>query len=428
MMTAPTFPGSNINLVKAHNLQAILLSLLHSGKLSRIQLAKNTSLSTTTITNLIFELLEEGVVVEEGTQVNNNQRKVGRPRTALRLVPNARIAIGVHIGIGLYRVALVNLCAEIITNTIEQYSLDSAPDEVLGSIANTIKTLVEKSCVENNSIIGVGVGASGLVNYETGVNISAPNLGWDNVPVQSYLESKLNYQVTVDNNVRAMALGEAFFGSGRGIDTLAFVYGRVGVGAGFVFNGQIYHGSNTGAGEIGHIKMVPDGGEICRCGKRGCLETLVSEPAIIKQARQIAEGNPNGQLAQFLKEAENSSELELIFDAARYGDKETLAMIDEKACYLGLALANLVNILNPELIILGGMFFPIHFLPHWLQQTARYLPFAFSAYWPGIVMVDFSLESFSIGVAGQAVYILVLSGLAMVLFGLGKRRIHVQGG
>ena len=102
--------------------------------------------------------------------------------------------------------------------------------------------------------------------------------------------------------------------------------------------------------------MVPDGGEICRCGKRGCLETLVSEPAIIKQARQIAEGNPNGQLAQFLKEAENSSELELIFDAARYGDKETLAMIDEKACYLGLALENLVNILNPELIILGGMF------------------------------------------------------------------------
>lgn len=364
-MSEPTFLGSNINLVKIHNQQAILLSLLHEKRLSRVQLAQKTSLSTTTITNLVSELLENGIVVEEGSQTRQHteqrsvQRSVGRPRTALRLVPDARYAVGVHIGIGLFRVAIVNLCADLIENTIRYYSLDTSPEEVLGYIVNTVKELIDLSGVECKRIIGIGVGASGLVDYQNGVNLLAPNLGWRNVPIQEYLEGKLTLPVVVDNNVRAMALGEAFFGLGRGIETLAFVYGRTGVGAGFVFGGQVYRGSSTGAGEIGHIKMLLEGGELCRCGKRGCLETLVSEPVIVHQAQNLARRQPDSLLARLLAQTGDSiseKPIEHIFTAARQGDPATKEMIEEKAYYLGIALANLVNILNPELILLGGMF------------------------------------------------------------------------
>jgi glucokinase-like ROK family protein len=356
-MAETTFVGSNINLVKAHNQQAVLLNLLYERRLSRIQLAKITSLSTTTITNLVAELLDQGIVAEEGTQNSDGQRRVGRPRTALRLVPDARLAVGVHIGIGLLRVAVANLCAEIIHNNIELFSLDSPPNQVLDQVSTLVQNIIDQSGVDRKRIVGVGVGASGLVNYQTGVNVLAPNLGWRSVPIKQHLETALNYPVIVDNNVRAMAAGEALFGLGRGRDSLAFVYGRVGVGAGFVFGDQVFRGSNTGAGEIGHMIMLPKGGEICRCGKRGCLETLVSEPVIIKQAKILAQKKPDSLLASYLNnEREDNRPIERVFAAARQGDTATREMIKERACYLGIALANLVNILNPEMILLGGMF------------------------------------------------------------------------
>ena len=354
-MAEPTFLGSNINLVKMHNMQAILLSLLYEKQISRVQLARKTSLSTTTITNLISELIEQGIVVEEGVQTAEAPRSVGRPRTGLNLVPDARYAIGVHIGIGLIRVAVVNLLAEVLYNEIRYFDLQTPAEEVLRLISATIEEVIGCSRIARERILGVGVGASGLVNFQTGVNLLAPNLQWHNVPILETLQTALHLPVIVDNNVRAMALGEAFFGLGRGVDSLAFVYGRTGVGAGFVVAGKIFRGSNTGAGEIGHIILLPHGGKPCRCGKNGCLETLVSETVILEEAEKIVQRNPKGLLAQLWHD-DKVQPIERVFNAARQGDVETRRMIEEHACYLGIALANLVNVLNPELIILGGMF------------------------------------------------------------------------
>jgi glucokinase-like ROK family protein len=354
-MTEQTYLGSNINLVKAHNLQAILLSLLHEGSLSRVQLARKTHLSTTTITNLIAELLEQGIVTEEEPTDSSEPRPVGRPRTGLRLVPNARFAVGVHIGIGLYRIAICNLYAEMLHNQIETFDLDTPAEAVLEQMSARIQELIHTSGIDPRRIIGVGVGASGLVNYQNGVNILAPNLGWREVPIRSYLQARLNLPVTVDNNVRAMALGEAYFGVGRGVDSLVFVYGRTGVGAGLVVSGQVFRGSSTGAGEIGHMIIVPENGAPCRCGNRGCLETLIAEPVILRQAQAIADQEPDRLLAQYLRQPGNDSPIERVFEAARRGDPSARQLLDQAAHYLGLALANLVNVLNPELILLGGM-------------------------------------------------------------------------
>ncbi len=350
------FLGSNVNRIKAHNMRAILLSLLNNEPAYRTQLAKETSLSTTTITNLIDELMELGIVVEKGAEESEGSRRVGRPRTALYLVHNARYAVGVHIGVGTYRIAVTNLTAKIQHKRIDPFDLDMHPDEVLKDISANIEKIIVQCGVKRDRIIGVGVGVSGLVDYRSGVNILAPNLGWRDVCVQKCLTEDLNLPVVVDNNVRAMALGEAIFGIGREVSSLVFVYGRIGVGAGIVVNGQVFRGSDLGAGEIGHVVVIPEGGESCRCGNRGCLETLVSEPVLVKKAEQLSRQNRDSVLSNYLRQSNGGKPIEQIFKAAREGDQLAIDIIEQSACYLGIALGNLVNVLNPELILLGGIF------------------------------------------------------------------------
>ncbi len=361
-MSKTTFAGRNVSLVRAHNLRAVLNHFLQEGTVSRAQLVERTSLSGTTITNLIDDLLAQGIVEESDTatahirDAGNGHRRVGRPRTGLRLNPNARYAVGVHIGIGILRIAVVNLHAEIIRNTITEFDVTTPADHVLDQIVLTTKRTIADSHIETERLIGLGIGASGLVDYEKGTNVLAPNLGWRDVPLREWMQDRLGLPTAVDNNVRAMALGEAMFGAGRGVGVLAFVYGRVGVGAGLVVNGRAFRGSGAGAGEIGHTVMIPNGGALCACGKRGCLETLVSEPVLVRAAEQLARKHPCGILAKHLACDDGLKPIERIFAAAREGDAATSKLIEERAYYLGIALANLVNVINPELILLGGMF------------------------------------------------------------------------
>jgi len=355
-MKNKTFLGSNINLVKAHNLEAILLSFLHNDRISRVELARHTSLSTTTITNLTGELLEDGIIEEIVARESQKQQRVGRPRTMLRLVPEARYAIGIHIGIGLFRVAITDLKANFIHNNIASFSLDTPPETVLREISELTRQTIAESGVDIDRIIGVGVGASGLVDYEHGINVLSPRLNWKDVPIANTLESHLKLPVCVDNNVRCMALGEAYFGAGKGVGVLAFVYGRVGVGAGLVVNGDVFRGSGAGAGEIGHTVMLLKSGDQCTCGNTGCLETLVSERVLIKQALKLAKRKPDSLLSAYINESGNENIIDRIIRAACDGDEDTKGLITELSTYLGLALSNLVNVLNPELIILGGMF------------------------------------------------------------------------
>ena len=358
-MLTQQFSGRNLNRVKSHNLQAILMSLLYENQISRAGLAKRTSLSSATVTNLANELLAQGIITEIEPQVSEaeTKRAVGRPRRMLRLVPNARYAVGVHIGVGLFRIALTNLHADIIDNRILEFESATPASEVLEKIASEIEDLLLEMAIDRSRILGIGVGASGLVNHDQGINVVAPRLGWKNVYIQAELQARLGFPVRVDNNVRAMAIAEAFFGAGRGTSVLAFVYGRIGVGAGFVVNGQVFRGSGAGAGEIGHTIVVPQGGEECRCGQNGCLETLVTEPVIIRRAAVLAQQHPESLLANYIQiERADLPSVETIFAAARDGDEITLQMLDDQICYLGLALANLVNVLNPEMILLGGVF------------------------------------------------------------------------
>ena len=348
--------GNSGSDVKSHNRRAVLLALLEQKAISRVRLARLTGLSSTTITNLTAELLAERVVEEIGTEGSPQSPSVGRPRTALQLVSDARNAIGIHIGVGSVRVAVVDLFAHPLITLSLEHPLERRAEDVLAQTFPLVQDAIARSGIQREAIVGVGVGASGLVDLERGINLLAPNLGWREVPLRDWVAQALDLPVCVDNNVRAMALAESMFGKrDKKANALAFVYARIGVGAGFVVNGQLYHGSVAGAGEIGHTTLMTDCGEPCRCGNVGCLETLISEPVIVRQAQALVEQNPQGLLAKALREGEGPL-IDRVFTAAQQGDTTTRIMLEERAHYMGIALANLVNVLNPDLIVLGGLF------------------------------------------------------------------------
>jgi predicted NBD/HSP70 family sugar kinase len=356
-MPPSNFLGRRTNRVKEHNLRAILLSLLSDGPLSRIQLAKKTFLSATTITNLVDELCAQGIVGDsKTTHAELRVRRVGRPHSGLALVREARYGIGVQMRVGVYRVALLNLLGELVDYSETEFSAEIPARQVILDVASKVEALIDRNKIKRKRILGVGVGASGLVNYLTGVNILSANFGWHDVPIHDWLSERLRLPIVVDNNVRCMALGEAFLGAGRGVRSLAFVYGRFGVGAGIVVDNKVFRGSGLGAGEIGHTIVLPYDGPVCRCGQRGCLESLVSEPALLQQAKALAQACPTSLLAQRLNEPGKVRPLKRVFQAAREGDADAKRLIDSSARYLGIALANLVNLINPELILLGGLF------------------------------------------------------------------------
>lgn len=354
-MTESSFLGSNLNLVKEHNLRAVLLSLLYEGSLSRIQLAQKTSLSATTITNLVEELLAQGVICSAG-ETTSEERHVGRPRAGLRLVDDSRFAVGVQLRVGIFRVGITNLTGKLVDCVEVEFSYDPPAGEVISKIGDTINALIERSGIDRSKIVGVGLGATGLINYSTGVNILAANFGWQDVPIRDWLMEQLGLPVVVDNNVRCMALGEAFFGVGRGVSSLAFIYARYGIGAGIVVNGRLYRGSGLGAGEIGHTIILPHNGPLCRCGQTGCLETLAAEPSLIRQAEQLAKEHPGSLLAGCMADTGVPRLIKRLFNAYRMGDPYARQLIDSGSEYLGIALANLVNLFTPDLILLGGLF------------------------------------------------------------------------
>lgn len=324
--------GINSSEVRARNMRGILRVLLHHDDISRVAIAEKLGLSTATITHLVTELTEQGLVSEQGAL---RKEGAGRPQVALRLVSGARLAVGIRIGARLVQVGLTDLKGQPLQFRAFSHTDDKSPEAVLSETCSMVEALIAEQGADRRYVIGVGVGAAGLVDPYTGMNVFAPNLGWRNVPLRDFLAERLRLPVCVDNNVRAMALGEAMFGVAQNVRAMAFAYARIGVGAGLVVEGELYRGAAAGAGEIGHTTMIVEGGERCHCGNTGCLETVFSETALVR----LAGGQP----------------IEAIFATARAGDQDLRCMLEDRARYMGVALANLVNVFNPELIVMGGI-------------------------------------------------------------------------
>lgn len=263
--------------------------------------------------------------------------------------------VGVDLGGTTTKLAFINMNGEILHKWEIPTDNSNEGQNITTNISNAIDQKLVDLKEQKTKLIGIGMGAPGPIDYETGVVLNVVNLGWkDNFPLQESLQSLTALPVVIENDANCAALGEMWNGAGKGAKDLVCVTLGTGVGGGVIANGNIVRGINGAAGEIGHITSIPYGGAPCNCGKSGCLETIASATGIVRLAEnELSKGESKGQLAVIFAENGKVTAKD-VFDSARGGDELAKKLLDEVAFHLGFALANIANTLNPELIVLGG--------------------------------------------------------------------------
>jgi N-acetylglucosamine repressor len=264
------------------------------------------------------------------------------------MVDDSRHLIGVDLANSEFRGAVINLRGAIK----HRFSLavnDRNGDAALALAYELIDELVSAA---ECPLLGVGIGTPGLMDARRGVVRRAVNLDWENLPLGNLLEQRFDLPVYIANDSQVAALAEYTFGKGQNNSNLIVVKVGRGIGAGILINGQLHYGDGFGAGEIGHVKVVEDG-ELCRCGNFGCLETIVSSRAIVKQAQAIAQNNPDTSLHRFAATPEDIN-TDIVLQAFETGDTTLKPVIADVGKYLGMAVANLVGVLNVQHIVIAG--------------------------------------------------------------------------
>ncbi len=226
-------------------------------------------------------------------------------------------------------------------------------DYVINTIVDSVNEVMRQSGALPGVVRAVGVGAPGPLDQDRGIVFLAPNLGWRDVPLGALLGDRLGLPVWLENDANLAALGEHFCGAGRGEKHMVYITVSTGVGGGIVLDGRIYRGAGGGAGEIGHVTVAP-GGPVCNCGNDGCLEAVASGTAIARRARaMVDDGRGAGLLAIAGGDPERVS-ARTVSEAAAVGDAEAVALLRDAGRYLGLAVAGVINLLNPSAVVLGG--------------------------------------------------------------------------
>lgn len=265
------------------------------------------------------------------------------------------LAVGVDIGGTNIRSVIVNTNGEIIYSLKVPTLAQQGKEATIKRIIDTIQQVINQSRVNPNKLRGIGICAPGPLNGKTGIISFTPNLpGWKDVPLKKILEDKFAMEVVLENDANAAAWGERNFGVARGVNDLACFTLGTGIGGGIIIDGKIYHGADYGAGEFGHMTVNKDGPR-CNCGKYGCLEAYSSATGI---KNRIKNRLKKGLKSEFLNLSQESKvdeiKLKSIFEAARQGDKLVADIVEEAINYLGIAISNIANILNPQMVILLG--------------------------------------------------------------------------
>jgi len=336
-------------LVRQINLSLILHSLRTQAPISRASLSQKTYLNKTTVSDLINELNERGFVKELGMQSSGT----GRPATLLTLNPSAGYLISCEVGVDFLEVLVTDFAPEAIWQTKESIPSGTSQSAIIERMLALLHLAIEKGKSIAHTLLGIAVGVPGMIDHASGTILFAPNLKWRSVPLLQILEDEnFGAPIFVDNEANMAALGEHYFGAAQGYHEILYLSGNVGLGGGFLRNGQLYRGANGVAGEYGHMTIDPQG-ELCNCGNYGCWETLVSQNGLFKKITAGVKRGENGSLAKLVENGKLT--VEAVVNAARSGDRLALSTLDEIGYYLGIGIASLLNALNPEIVVMGGI-------------------------------------------------------------------------
>lgn len=327
-----SFRTGSVALTRDLNRVAVLRLIASGGPIARTHIARRLGLSPATVTSVTRELLDQGLLrVAERAPSSG-----GRPALLLEIVGAAATAFGVKVAPDHLVGVRVNLDSDVLERFEEP--LDSSAPDAPERIADALARWLGGEG-DFPPLLGVGLGVPGI-SHELGKSVDSPMLGWRDLPLAQRLEERIGVPVLVDNDVNTLAIAERLYGRGRNVDHFLTVTLGRGIGLGIVAGGDIYHGYAGGAGEFGHT-TVQDDGPRCSCGKRGCLETVAADPALVARARR--EGVVTARAG-----------IERLRRVADEGSAEAQAIFADAATILGRSVANLVNVLAPELVLVSG--------------------------------------------------------------------------
>jgi glucokinase-like ROK family protein len=330
---------------RVRNTQLILKTIYGNGPISRAEVARVTNLTPPTVSDVVASLIESGLVEEIGLAPPSS----GRRAILLKIVDDSRQLVGIDLSREDFRGALANLRGQII-HRMDLPLQGRDGDAALELVYDLVDALVESA---SSPLLGIGIGAPGLVDASNGVLQQSVNLNWRYIPFGNLLEKRYNLPVYMANDSQVGALAMYTFGK-RHEDDLPLVVINLGwgVGAGIIIDGQLLHGSPVGAGEIGHITVVLNG-EQCACGNFGCLETIASSRSIIRNVKRLAENNPHSSLYNLVADT-NEIDMSTIITALEAGNEDVRQVILEVGETLGIVAANLVGVLGSCRILIRG--------------------------------------------------------------------------
>lgn len=337
-------PTGDLALIKKMNTSIVLDAVLKYAPLSRAQISELTGLNKATVSSLVQDLIDSHLVIESGP----GQSSGGRKPVILLFNGTAGYAVGIDLGVNYIRGSLVDLEGNVIDEqqrALKQHDAEFA----INQLAECIEMLISKAPESPYGIVGIGVGVPGIVDAH-GTILFAPNLKWRQVELQKLLEERFNMPVTIDNEANAGAQGEQKYGAGRGIRNQIYVSVGIGIGTGIILDKHLYKGASGFSGELGHLSIEYDG-KPCSCGNRGCWELYASENALLERAALLGYDN-----------------LDDLLLAAADGDEKVRELIHSIGDYLGAGIANIVNVFNPDVVIIGNR---MSRAAEWLQPAIQ---------------------------------------------------------
>ena len=337
--------------IRKVNTSLVLNALRLHAPISRAELANITKLNRSTISNIVNVLIEDGLVLE----LDAMESKIGRPGIALALRPEGGAVIGVEIGVGFTSVILTDFVANILWREWVDCSPTKPQIEIIAEAEGLIDQAISFAEEKYLRALGIGLGVPGLVNVQKGELLFAPNLSWRDVPLRLMWNQRFHLPLYIENEANLGALGEYYFGVGRDVDNFIFLSSGVGLGGGVIIDGKLFKGGRGFAGEIGHIQRDPQG-EMCGCGRRGCWETQVGPRAVLQRVRRSIEADPGNMLAKYVNGDLKNLTFNQVVDCALQGDQLCRSALEEVGRNLGTGIADLANIFNPQMVVIGGTF------------------------------------------------------------------------
>ena len=336
--------------LRRHN-RALLLELVRTrGPVSRAELARVARLHVPVVVRITEELVGDGLIREMGSGPSTG----GRRPTLLGLVPEAHCALGLNLGTRTLTAVATDLNASVKKQVSVPSEMAEGPEALMAQVREVLRDMIRGCPNELGEVLGVGIALPGPIlvpEDSSGVYFSPPSYpGWGELQIGKLVEEEFGLPVLLDNDANAAALGEHLFGAGQGVRNMFYVIAHRGVGGAAITNGVLYRGANGGAGEIGHSSIDFDGPK-CGCGRYGCLEAFAGRAAIAQRAARALKLAGGGRMGG--REPDEVA-AEDVIEAGLEGDELARRILKETGEYLGIGISSVVNMFNPELVILGG--------------------------------------------------------------------------